>query len=127
MTILVSHALSRRGVARPRAHSLASRALGLGRLLLRLRVHLLELGDVAVDLLDADLARVVFVEHAEDRLVLLLVNRKLLLVSAAVSACGPGQQARRLQLQVAIARGGLVRLGDRIVGALGGGLPASRV
>ena len=47
-----------------------------------LSVHLLELGDVDIDLVNGDGAGALFVEHAEHRLVLLLVDRKLLLVGA---------------------------------------------
>ena len=49
-----------------------------GLVLLQLRMHVFELRYVAVDLVDADLAGVVFVEHAEHALVLLLVNCELL-------------------------------------------------
>lgn len=75
----------------------------LGRGLLVQRV---ELADEVIDLVNSDFALVVFVEHAEHGLVLLLVNCKLLvlLLLAASRKVMVAQQAGGLQLHAA-ARG----------------------
>ncbi len=48
-------------------------------LISELLVHLLKHPQVAINLLNRDLARILRIDHAEDRLVLSFVNRELLL------------------------------------------------